>query len=161
CPVCDSPHLARAAHNTAAIDYSCPTCNSPFQLKSQSRHFGTKIVDAAYSEMKKAILADRTPNLFVMHYDPAAWCVRNVILVPHFAFSLAVVECRPLLPPTARRAGWIGCNILLGQIPEDARISTVSDGSVQLRTKVRQAYNRLRPLEKLKVEKRGWTLDVL
>jgi type II restriction enzyme len=26
---------------------------------------------------------------------------------------------------------------------------------------VRNSYNRLRPLEKLQVEKRGWTLDVL
>jgi type II restriction enzyme len=26
---------------------------------------------------------------------------------------------------------------------------------------VRASYNRLRPLEKLKVEKRGWTLDLL
>jgi type II restriction enzyme len=26
---------------------------------------------------------------------------------------------------------------------------------------VRSSYNRLRPLEKLQVEKRGWTLDVL
>jgi type II restriction enzyme len=28
-------------------------------------------------------------------------------------------------------------------------------------SEVRQAYNRLRPLENLKVETRGWTLDVL
>ena len=161
CPACESPKLTRAPHNTAAIDYDCPSCGSPFQLKSQSRFLGTKIVDAAYSEMKKAILADRTPNLFVMHYDLTAWSVRNVILVPHFAFSLSVVECRPPLPPTARRAGWIGCNILLGQIPQDARIPIVTNGEFHPRRKVRDAYNRLRPLEKLKVEKRGWTLDVL
>ena len=161
CPVCESPRLTRSPHNTAAIDYACPSCSSPFQLKSQSRLFGTKIVDAAYSEMKKAILADRTPNLFVMHYDLTSWSVRNVILVPHFAFSLSVVERRDPLPATARRAGWIGCNILLAQIPQDARIPIVTNGEFHPRRRVREAYKRLRPLEKLKVETRGWTLDVL
>jgi type II restriction enzyme len=32
---------------------------------------------------------------------------------------------------------------------------------VQAPREVRSSYNRLRPLEKLQVEKRGWTLDVL
>ena len=31
----------------------------------------------------------------------------------------------------------------------------------QTSQQVRVSYNRLRPLEKLQVEKRGWTLDVL
>lgn len=111
--------------------------------------------------MKRAILEDRTPNLYVLHYDLAAWAVRTVILVPHFAFALSAVERRPPLAPTARRAGWIGCNILLDKIPRDARIPVVHDGKPRPTTEVRRAYNRLRPLEKLKVEKRGWTLDVL
>lgn len=161
CPACDSPRLTRAPHNTAAIDYACPSCNSPFQLKSQSKFFGAKIVDAAYSEMKKAILSDRTPNLFVMHYDLPKWSVRSILLIPKFAFTLSAVECRAPLGPAARRAGWIGCNILLGKIPQDARIPVVTNGEFNSRRKVREAYNRLRPLEKLKVEKRGWTLDVL
>jgi len=37
----------------------------------------------------------------------------------------------------------------------------VSDGSPHTPREVRNSYNRLRPLEKLQVEKRGWTLDVL
>jgi type II restriction enzyme len=32
---------------------------------------------------------------------------------------------------------------------------------VQASREVRSSYNRLRPLEKLQVQKRGWTLDVL
>ena len=111
--------------------------------------------------MKKAVLADRTAKLFVMHYDLTAWCVRNVMRVPHFAFSLSVVECRAPLPATARRAGWIGCNILLGQIPQPVPIPIVTNGEFQSRGKIREAYKRLRPLEKLQIEKRGRTLDVL
>ena len=161
CPVCQSPRLDIASRNTAAVDYRCPKCDSPFQLKSQSKPFGTKILDAAYSEMKRAILSDRTPNLYVLHYDLTQWAVRTVILIPHFAFALSAIECRPPLAATARRAGWIGCNILLDKIPTDARIPIVDSGQARASSEVRRAYKRLRPLEKLKVESRGWTLDVL
>lgn len=161
CPVCNSPHLDVAPHGTPTLDYSCPKCNSPFQLKSQSKPFGAKILDSAYSQMKRAILTDRTPNLYVLHYDLTAWAVRTVILIPHFAFALSAIECRPPLAPTARRAGWVGCNILLEKIPAYARIPIVSEGTPHTPREVRASYNRLRPLEKLKVEKRGWTLDVL
>src|SRR5713226_3267621 len=161
CPACESPRLRSAPQGTAAIDYVCPSCDSPFQLKSQSKSLGSRIVDAAYSEMKRAILEDRTPNLFVLHYDLDTWAVRTVLLVPHFAFALSALEKRAPLAPTARRAGWVGCNILLDKIPVHARISVVSEGLPQAPREVRRSYNRLRPLEKLQVEKRGWTLDVL
>lgn len=161
CPACESPRLEPSPQGTAAIDYVCPSCASPFQLKSQSKPFGSKILDAAYSEMKRAILKDRTPNLFVLHYDLNAWPVRTIILIPHFAFALSAIERRPALAPTARRAGWVGCNIVLDKIPVHARIPVVHEGNVRKAQSVREAYNRLRPLEKLKVEKRGWTLDVL
>lgn len=161
CPACDSPCLEPAPQGTAAIDYVCPACDSPFQLKSQSKPFGSKIVDAAFSEMKRAILEDRTPNLYVMHYDRAAWAVQSVILVPRFAFTLSAIERRPPLAATARRAGWVGCNIVLDKIPGHARISVVEEGTEQTKEAVREAYRRLRPLERLQVERRGWTLNVL
>jgi type II restriction enzyme len=161
CPACKSPSLDIAPRNTVAVDYFCPSCKSPFQLKSKSTPLGSKIVDAAYSEMKRAILEDRTPNLFVLHYDLDTWAVRTVLLVPHFAFALSAVERRKPLASTARRAGWVGCNILLEKIPVQARIPVVSEGSPHTSREVRDSYNRLRPLEKLQVEKRGWTLDVL
>jgi type II restriction enzyme len=161
CPACNSPRLNVAPRNTVAVDYFCPSCESPFQLKSQSKPLGGRIVDAAYSEMKRAILEDRTPNLFVLHYDLDTWAVRTILLVPHFAFALSAVERRKPLAPTARRAGWVGCNILLDKIPVHARIPIVNEGTPQASQQVRASYNRLRPLEKLQVEKRGWTLDVL
>jgi type II restriction enzyme len=161
CPACESPRLRSAPQGFAAVDYFCPSCDSPFQLKSQSKPIGAKIVDAAYSEMKRAIIEDRTPNLFVLHYDLDTWAVRTVLLVPHFAFALSTLERRKPLAPTARRAGWVGCNILLDKIPVHARISVVSEWSLHTPREVRHSFNRLRPLEKLQVEKRGWTLDML
>src|SRR5229473_5236341 len=147
CPACESPRLSSAPQGTAAIDYVCPSCDSPFQLKSQSKPFGSKIVDAAYSQMKRAILEDRTPNLFVLHYDLDTWAVRTVLLVPHFAFTLSTLEKRPPLATTARRAGWVGCNILLDKIPPYARIRMIDDGIPHTPREVRGSYNCLRPLE--------------
>jgi type II restriction enzyme len=161
CPACDSPRLRSAPQGTVAIDYFCPACESPFQLKSQSKAFGSRIVDAAYSEMKRAILEDQTPNLYILHYDLAAWSVRTLILIPRFAFALSAIERRKPLSATARRAGWVGCNIVLDRIPVAARIPVVQDGRVWPRPAVREAYRRLRPLEDLRAERRGWTLDVL
>lgn len=67
CPNCDSTRVASSPSNTPAIDYVCPQCGSPFQLKSQSRPFSQRITDAAYRAMLKAIEEDRTPNLLALH----------------------------------------------------------------------------------------------
>lgn len=161
CLSCESPRLAQASRNTPAIDFACPVCHSTYQLKSQSKPFGTKVLDSAYSEMEKKILEDLAPNLFVMQYDLSTWTVRTVILIPKFAFSLSTLERRKPLAPTARRAGWVGCNILLARIPQDARIPVIEDGAPRHPSAVRRAYEKLRPLADLKIERRGWTLDVL
>jgi type II restriction enzyme len=103
----------------------------------------------------------KLPNLLALHYDSDSWKVRNLTLIPHFAFSLAAVRKRPPLKDTAKRHGWIGCDIVLSNIPPDVRIHLVANGIVAKASDVRRQYRRLRPLVELKVEERGWTLDVL
>ena len=161
CPNCDSPSLQDLPANTQSIDYRCVACKSPFQLKAQSRFLGGRIVDAAHSAMVRAIQEDRTPNLFALEYDAREWSVKNLILIPHFAFPLSAIEKRRPLSPTARRAGWVGCNILLGAIPADARIPIITDGRATSAKDVRAQFEKIRPLEKLKAKQRGWTLEVL
>ena len=161
CPNCEAAGLTASAPNTPAVDYSCEGCDSVFQLKSQSKFLAGRIVDAAYAAMVRAIREDRTPNLFALQYDSLHWCVENVILIPHFAFPLSAIEKRKPLGATARRAGWVGCNILLDAIPPDARIPIVSDGKYNSRSDVRARYARIQPLEKIEPAQRGWTLDVL
>lgn len=153
--------LLPASPNTPAIDYRCPTCESSFQLKAQSRPFSGRIVDAAYSTMMRAINENRTPNLFVLHYNLIEWKVANLLLIPRFAFPASAIEQRPPLAATARRAGWIGCNILLAAIPMDARIAVVVGGRPSLPSAVRMQYARVRPLAGIQPEQRGWVLDVL
>lgn len=111
--------------------------------------------------MREAIESKTAPNLFVVHYDKAKWLVSNVILLPHFAFSLSIIEKRKPLSPSARRAGWVGCNILLGRIPADARVAVVTSGFAVEPTEVRKQFASMRRLEGFSIENRGWTLDVL
>lgn len=110
--------------------------------------------------MVRALRSDSVPNLLVMQYSPD-WCVRNLLLVPSFFFSVAAVEKRPPLGATARRAGWVGCNILLREIASDGKIHLVREGEVVPEQTVRANYDRVRPLARLPVSVRGWTLDVL
>jgi len=161
CPNCESKTLDQSPPGTPAVDYNCPVCFSPFQLKGQSHRFSARIVDAAYSAMVQAVRENRTPNLFALHYDRSAWQVVDLILIPHFAFPLSAIERRKPLAAAARRHGWVGCNILLSAIPPDARINVILDGKLKPPQEVRKQFARVRPLEKLPVEKRGWTLDVL
>jgi len=111
--------------------------------------------------MVRAIRQNRTPNLLALHYEPLSWRVANLILIPKFAFPLSAVEKRPPLGPHARRAGWVGCNILLSAIPPDARIAMIIEGGSLPASQVRERYARMRPLANLQAEQRGWTLDVL
>jgi type II restriction enzyme len=161
CANCDSHDLARLKANTPTIDFDCPKCRALFQLKGRKSPIRGILADAAYEKMRDAILAGKTPNLIALHYDPVSLQVKNLILIPNFAFSLAALKKRPPLSPNAERHGWVGCNIVLSNIPPDARISLVSDGLAVEPSDVRRQYRRLRPLAQLKVEERGWTMDVL
>ena len=161
CANCTSSKLTRTRTNTPAIDYACPRCDALFQLKSQGHRIGVSIPDAAYDKMCEAIAADKTPNLFALHYEPDSWCVKNLILIPRFALTISFIKRRRPLSPDAERHGWVGCTILLGSIPAEARIPVVTDGKVAPANQVREQYRRLRPLARLGVETRGWTLDVL
>ena len=161
CPACDSRHIKSLPTGTRAADYACPSCDSRFQLKSKSGAFGDRIVDGAYAAMLHAIRSNESPNLFLLHYQLPQLTVQSVLLIPHFAFSLSFLEKRKPLSSTARRAGWVGCNFLLDRIPPDAKIPVVDSGEPVSPSAVRKAYERVRPLERLSTEKRGWTLDVL
>ncbi len=130
-------------------------------MKSLSRQISDRIPDAAYSAMRHAIVTGNTPNLFVLSYGMDSWRVNDLILVPSFVFTMSAVEKRRPLAPTARRAGWIGCDIILGRIPSDAKIPLISSGKSESATTARRHYKSLAPLSKLALNRRGWTLDVL
>jgi hypothetical protein len=121
-----------------------------------------------------------TPNFYFLQYDFETWMVRNLLLVPYFAFPASAIIKRPPLAPTARRAGWVGCNFDLRRIPAEARIEIISTRSsgresahsnqsrltsaatiIVPSNEVRAQFKKVKPLKELSVKERGWTLDVL
>ncbi len=87
--------------------------------------------------------------------------MRDLLLIPRFAIPKSAIERRKPLSATARRAGWVGCNIVLTNIPDDARVRIITNGVAVRPSEVRRCFRRVRPLAELGVEERGWTLDVL
>jgi len=160
CVACPGDSLTCAPCNTKAHDFHCGSCGAFYQLKSREKWSDTRVADAGYSAMMASIAAERTPNLFVLHYSPD-WHVKNLLLVPSFFFTPSAIEKRKPLAPTARRAGWIGCNILLSQISPDGKIEVVSHGAERQKACVRENYARVRPFALLDSRIRGWALDVL
>lgn len=111
--------------------------------------------------MIEAIRKDETPSIFALHYDPVEWRVRNLILIPRFTYSLKDIFKRQPLSSTAERHDWVGCDILLGAIPQRARIPVILNGTPTSPRGVRQEFQRFRPLQRIQTRVRGWTLDVL
>jgi type II restriction enzyme len=161
CLKCSADSLKPTRHGTPAIDFHCSNCDSPYQLKSLSRPISDRIPDAAYSAMRHAIVTGNTPNLFVLSYGMESWRVKDLILVPSFVFTMSAVEKRPPLSSKARRAGWVGCDIMLGRIPTDAKIPLISAGKPEITSAARRRYKSLAPLKNLSLKRRGWTLNVL
>jgi type II restriction enzyme len=160
CPACKSDRLKQSKANTPAIDFMCPVCNQLFQLKSSQKWNSREIPDAGYDAMVRAIRADRTPNLLVMRYS-GDWVVTNLLLIPRVFFTESIVKKRKPLSPHAKRAGWVGCNILLHALPEDGKIDVVSFGRVIGMEQVRSEFSRICKLSELPPHLRGWTVDVL
>ena len=80
--------------------------------------------------MMNAIRHDELPSFYFMQYELATWRVKNLLLVPSFAFPPSAIIKRKPLSSTARRAGWIGCNFALNRIPAEARIPVVTESSI-------------------------------
>jgi len=161
CCSCQSARLDAQKANAQVSDFLCPGCVERYQLKSQSKKLGGRILGSNYQKMVDAILGNRSPNFFLLHYRLPEWLVRNLIIIPRFAISPSVIIQRKPLSATARRHNWTGYMLDVGLIPESAKIPLIVEGSEISRRVVREQYARIARIQTLKPEQRGWTLDVL
>jgi type II restriction enzyme len=161
CPNCGCASLVRYPANRPVADFYCGECGDQYELKSQSSAFGRKVADGAYDTKIERLASDTAPNLILLHYSREHRRVENLSVVPRFFFIPQAIERRPPLRPTARRAGWVGSNILLDRIPLSGRISVVQSGLVRDRRLVLEEWNRLKFIEERKGEARGWLLEVM
>jgi type II restriction enzyme len=161
CPACPSPHLEQTRGSEPVVDFLCPDCGAEFQVKAKGGPLGARLRDAAYQPMMARAAVNRSPHFAFLGYDSQYWQVRGLLLVPgHFITPDVIEKCKPL-SDSARRAGWIGCNILAGRIPPDGRIAVVDQGAVLPPQAVRRQWLRFADLGLARAERRGWIVDVL
>ena len=161
CPACDSPRLAATRDNTRVVDFICPGCGAEFQLKAKRGSFGRKVVDAAYAPMVQRARENRSPHFAFLGYDSIYWRVSRLLLVPGHFITPDVIERRKALRKSARRAGWVGCNLLLERVPPDGRVGVVCENAVVPPESVRAQWARYEWLSGTRPEQRTWTVDVL
>lgn len=115
--------------------------------------------DGAYDTMMTRLNDLHNPNfLFMTHIDEY---INNFILIPNHFFTPEIIIKRKPLSDNARRAGWVGCNINITDIPQSGKIFIVKDGKEIDHNKVIDDYARIKELKNNSLASRGWMLDVL
>lgn len=161
CPHCGNPQISQFPNNKPLADFFCASCQEEFELKSQKGKFGSSVADGAYKTKCERLAGSNNPNLLLMNYDLKSLEVINLFIVPKHFFVREIIEARRPLAPTARRAGWVGSNILLGRIPESGKIHIVQNRSIRPKDLVLEEWQKTLFLRQESLETRGWLLDVM
>jgi len=162
CPNCGHSEIDQYPNNKPVADFYCTNCKEDYELKSKKGAVGTKILDGAYSTMIERLQSSNTPNFFLLNYNLSDYSIKNFFVIPKHFFVPDIIEKRKPLAPTARRAGWIGCNILLQSIPQTGKIFYVREGQVEPKEHVLAKWHKTLFLrEKKELSSKGWLLDVM
>ena len=161
CPHCGNAKISSFPNNSPLADFFCTSCSEEFELKSQKGKFGTRVVDGAFKTKCERLAASNNPNLLLMNYDLKSLAVVNLFIVPKHFFIREIIEERKPLAATARRAGWIGSNILLNRVPESGKIHIVQNGRIREKDLVLAEWQKTLFLRNASLEARGWLIEVM
>lgn len=161
CSSCGNDSLAEFKNNSPVADFFCVSCKSQFELKSKKDGFNLKIVDGAYGSMISRINSEDNPHFFFLNYLRSQLKVVNFIVIPKYYFVDDVIEKRKPLSKNAKRAGWIGCNILSKNIPVNGKIFYIKDGKVIDKKDVLNSWAKTSFLSQQKKENRGWLIEIM
>ncbi len=160
CPSCLNKKILRLKASTPVTDFRCDICRESFQLKSQNHPLVKKIVDGAFFTMIESIKNENRPNFLLLHYD-SDYCIQNLLLIPYFFFIENIIEKRKPLSESARRKGWIGCNLLIERIPEEGKIQIVKEKLIIEKEEIHSEWEKIKFMKKIPLSERGWTIEVL
>lgn len=162
CPNCGCSKIDKYPNSQPVADFYCSNCKENYELKSKQDGIGVKIVDGAYRTMMERLKSNTSPNLFLLSYNLIDLKVLNFLVVPKHFFVPEVIEKRKPLSPTAHRAGWIGCNISLQNVPSVGKVFFVKNHIIESKEKVLSQWQKTLFLrEEKEVSARGWTLDIM
>jgi type II restriction enzyme len=161
CPACGCD-IEHYANNKPVADFFCLNCKEDYELKSKKDSIGSKIVDGAYRTMLERLRSNNNPNLFLLNYSPLDFEVLNFFVIPKHFFVPQIIEKRKPLSQSARRAGWIGCNISLQNIPQTGKIFYIKNKQIEPKEKVLKNWGKTLFLRQEKeTPAKGWILDIM
>ena len=159
CPRCNAEPLVEFANNQPVADFYCAHCSEEYELKSKKAKLSHLINDRAYATMIERINSDNNPSFFFLTYSPE-YRVNNFLIIPKQFFKSDMIIKRKPLSVSAKRAGWVGCNIDLRKVPESGKVFLVKDQQVIPRDTVTKQFQKTLFLHQQSQQTRGWTLDV-
>ena len=124
CTNCGNDKLTRFANNRPLADFFCSSCNEEFELKSKKGAFGARVANGAYARKIERLNSSTNPNLLLLNYNLKELSVTDLMVIPKHFFVPSVIEKRKPLRDTAQRAGWVGSNIILRDIPDSGKSSS-------------------------------------
>lgn len=160
CPSCGDIPLIEFENNRPVADFYCKKCNEEFELKSKSGKLSKTINDGAYSTMIERINSSNNPNFFFLTYTKH-WTVNDFLIIPKQFFTPEIIIKRPPLSDTAKRAGWVGCNIDISNVAEAGKVFLVKDSKAINSEVVKEAFNKTLFIRSKNQESKGWILDIM
>jgi type II restriction enzyme len=161
CPNCGGI-LNKFENNKSVADFYCLKCSEEYELKSKQGIFGKKIVNGAYGTMVERLISNNNPNFFFLTYNKSTLQISNFLTIPKYFFTPDIIEKRRPLNISARRAGWIGYNIILDNIPELGKIFYIQDGFIKTKKDVLNKWSRSEFIRSTyDIDEKGWMLDIL
>jgi type II restriction enzyme len=161
CPACGY-NISHYENNRPVADFYCSGCREDYELKSKKDTIGSKIVDGAYMTMIKRLRSNNNPNFFLLNYNLKSFEVCNFFVIPKHFFVPQIIEKRKPLSRLARRAGWVGCNISLQNIPQTGKIFYIKDKQIEPKNRILANWKKTLFLrEEKEITAKGWILDIM
>lgn len=160
CPSCGDLPLNEFENNRPVADFYCKNCSEEFELKSKSGKLTNTITDGAYSTMIERINSENNPNFFFLTYTKH-WTVNDFLIIPKQFFTPEIIIKRPPLAETARRAGWIGCNIDISKVADAGKVFLIKNTKTIKQEIVKETFNKTLFLRTKNKDAKGWVLDIM
>ncbi len=160
CPCCGEIPLNEFENNRPVADFYCRNCKEEFELKSKSGKLTNTITDGAYDTMIERINSNNNPNFFFLTYTKE-WTVNNFLIIPKQFFTPEIVIKRNPLSVTAKRAGWVGCNIDISKVADAGKVFLIKNAQTISQEIVKETFNKTLFLRTKNSDSKGWILEVM
>jgi type II restriction enzyme len=87
--------------------------------------------------------------------------VENFLIIPKQFFTTEIIIKRKPLSETARRAGWVGCNIDISNVSEAGKVFLIKDTKLIDKSIVENSFRKTLFLRDKTLDSKGWIIDLM